>query len=308
MLLRVTTPLPLAERLIRYDTSHPRRPALPRQDSSRAGSKHATSTCASTGSQRPTRDPRRRRCARTDPRVIFHGHYDVVPGAARAVRAARRGRPADRPRRLRHEGRPRGDDVRAPRRDRPGRRARALRVRARRGVRGDRRRAPPTLLVKRAATWATSRSPASRPTCTSGSRPRACWRMRIVVNGRSAHGSTPWLGDNAVLKAIDVFRRIESLPFTRESSELFDRPVDQPRPDHRRRRAQQGARRVRHGRRRPLPPGPGPGRAPGPGPGDPGRRGRAHVHLRRRRVVSRTNPYVRGAVRRGRALDRRRGR
>ena len=48
--------------------------------------------------------------------------------------------------------------------------------------------------------------------------------MRIVVHGRSAHSSTPWLGDNAVLKAIDVFRAIESLPFSRESSEMFDRP------------------------------------------------------------------------------------
>jgi succinyl-diaminopimelate desuccinylase len=48
--------------------------------------------------------------------------------------------------------------------------------------------------------------------------------MRIEVHGRSAHSSTPWLGDNAVLKAVDVFRAIESLPFARESSELFDRP------------------------------------------------------------------------------------
>jgi succinyl-diaminopimelate desuccinylase len=48
--------------------------------------------------------------------------------------------------------------------------------------------------------------------------------MRIVVHGRAAHSSTPWLGDNAVLKAIDVFRAIESLPFTRVSSEMFDRP------------------------------------------------------------------------------------
>jgi succinyl-diaminopimelate desuccinylase len=47
---------------------------------------------------------------------------------------------------------------------------------------------------------------------------------RLAVHGRAAHSSTPWLGDNAVLKAIDVFRRIESLPFSRESSELFDRP------------------------------------------------------------------------------------
>jgi succinyl-diaminopimelate desuccinylase len=37
--------------------------------------------------------------------------------------------------------------------------------------------------------------------------------MRIVISGRAAHSSTPWLGDNAVLKAIDVFRRIETLPF-----------------------------------------------------------------------------------------------
>ena len=48
--------------------------------------------------------------------------------------------------------------------------------------------------------------------------------MRIVVHGRSAHSSTPWLGDNAVLKAFDVFRAIETLPFSRESSEMFDRP------------------------------------------------------------------------------------
>ncbi len=48
--------------------------------------------------------------------------------------------------------------------------------------------------------------------------------MSIEVHGRAAHSSTPWLGDNAVLKAVDVFRAIESLPFTRESSECFDRP------------------------------------------------------------------------------------
>jgi succinyl-diaminopimelate desuccinylase len=48
--------------------------------------------------------------------------------------------------------------------------------------------------------------------------------MRIEVSGTAAHGSTPWLGDNAVLKAVDVFRQIESLPFARESSALFDRP------------------------------------------------------------------------------------
>ena len=44
------------------------------------------------------------------------------------------------------------------------------------------------------------------------------------MHGTAAHGSTPWLGDNAILKAHDVFRRIETLPFSRESSDLFDRP------------------------------------------------------------------------------------
>ncbi|HET7445153.1 MAG TPA: M20/M25/M40 family metallo-hydrolase [Solirubrobacterales bacterium] len=48
--------------------------------------------------------------------------------------------------------------------------------------------------------------------------------LRLEVGGTAAHGATPWLGDNAVLKAIDVFRSIESLPFARHSSELFDRP------------------------------------------------------------------------------------
>ena len=48
--------------------------------------------------------------------------------------------------------------------------------------------------------------------------------MRLEVSGVAAHGATPWLGDNAVLKALDVFRSIESLPFARHSSELFDRP------------------------------------------------------------------------------------
>jgi succinyl-diaminopimelate desuccinylase len=32
------------------------------------------------------------------------------------------------------------------------------------------------------------------------------------------------MGDNAILKAHDAFRRIETLPFSRESSDLFDRP------------------------------------------------------------------------------------
>jgi len=48
--------------------------------------------------------------------------------------------------------------------------------------------------------------------------------MRIEVLGRAAHGATPWLGENAILRACEVFREIESLPFASRSSELFDRP------------------------------------------------------------------------------------
>lgn len=48
--------------------------------------------------------------------------------------------------------------------------------------------------------------------------------VRVEVSGRAAHGSTPWEGDNAILKAFAAFRGIESLPFTRQSSELYDRP------------------------------------------------------------------------------------
>jgi succinyl-diaminopimelate desuccinylase len=53
---------------------------------------------------------------------------------------------------------------------------------------------------------------------------KGVFAMRIVIDGRAAHGATPWMGENAILRAIEVFREIESLPFARQSSELFDRP------------------------------------------------------------------------------------
>jgi len=48
--------------------------------------------------------------------------------------------------------------------------------------------------------------------------------LRLTVEGRSAHGSTPWLGENAILAAIGMFHGIESLPFATEGSEHFSRP------------------------------------------------------------------------------------
>ncbi len=48
--------------------------------------------------------------------------------------------------------------------------------------------------------------------------------VRVNVAGTAAHGATPWLGDNAVLRAVDLFRRIETLPFAAESAPLFERP------------------------------------------------------------------------------------
>lgn len=48
--------------------------------------------------------------------------------------------------------------------------------------------------------------------------------VRIDVEGESAHGATPWLGVNAISKAMDVFDHLLLLPFAHESSTFFDRP------------------------------------------------------------------------------------
>ncbi|HMM48157.1 MAG TPA: M20/M25/M40 family metallo-hydrolase [Miltoncostaeaceae bacterium] len=48
--------------------------------------------------------------------------------------------------------------------------------------------------------------------------------LDVHVPGIAAHGSTPWLGDNAVLRAVDVYREILRLPFAGESTALFARP------------------------------------------------------------------------------------
>ena len=180
---------------------------------------------------------------------------------------------------------------------RQGRRAerrgpRALRLRARRGVRGRRRPLRPTRSCRTgcAADFAITGEPTD---LHIGVQAKGVLAVRVEVGGIAAHGSTPWLGDNAILKAHDAFRRIETLPLQPRVLRPLRPPVDQPRAHRRRRRLQQGARPLHDGRRHPLPAQPGPRR-------DPRRRSARSPDVeivksftRAPAVVSRTNPYVR---------------
>ena len=115
--------------------------------------------------------------------------------------------------------------------------------------------------------------------------------MVIEVHGRAAHSSTPWLGDNAVLKAIDVFRAIESLPFSRESSEVFDRPsinLGRIEGGDAINKVPDSADVGRHS----LPAGAGPGRDPRANRADPVDRRHPDLHLPAGQRP-RGNPYVR---------------
>jgi succinyl-diaminopimelate desuccinylase len=49
-------------------------------------------------------------------------------------------------------------------------------------------------------------------------------QIDIIVNGKSAHGSRPWEGVNAITKAYEIFNNISTLPFTTEKSEFYDSP------------------------------------------------------------------------------------
>lgn len=48
--------------------------------------------------------------------------------------------------------------------------------------------------------------------------------LRAHVSGRAAHGSTPWLGDNAILRGVELVARAGELPFMREATDLFPGP------------------------------------------------------------------------------------
>lgn len=47
-------------------------------------------------------------------------------------------------------------------------------------------------------------------------------QIGFIVHGKSAHSSRPWLGDNALLKAYNIYRQIENLPFAQNANNYFD--------------------------------------------------------------------------------------
>jgi len=49
-------------------------------------------------------------------------------------------------------------------------------------------------------------------------------QIDIIINGKSAHGSRPWEGENAIIKAYEIFNHINKLPFAAESSEIYESP------------------------------------------------------------------------------------
>lgn len=49
-------------------------------------------------------------------------------------------------------------------------------------------------------------------------------QLDITVEGKSAHGSRPWEGTNAITKAIHLFEEILELPFAQEASPMFTKP------------------------------------------------------------------------------------
>ena len=49
-------------------------------------------------------------------------------------------------------------------------------------------------------------------------------QLDFTVRGKSAHGSRPWEGTNAITKAISLYEEILELPFAQESSPMFTQP------------------------------------------------------------------------------------
>src|ERR671916_1532637 len=57
-----------------------------------------------------------------------------------------------------------------------------------------------------------------------GTQSKGVLDLRVTLRGKSAHGSTPWLGKNAVLLAYEHFSRVLELPFAKQRTDLFPYP------------------------------------------------------------------------------------
>ena len=49
-------------------------------------------------------------------------------------------------------------------------------------------------------------------------------QLSLEIPGISCHGSRPWLGENAILKAVEAYRKIEELNLFKERSQYFLKP------------------------------------------------------------------------------------
>lgn len=49
-------------------------------------------------------------------------------------------------------------------------------------------------------------------------------QIDIELRGTSAHSSRPWEGENAVVKAFELYQQLISLPFAKESTDVYDQP------------------------------------------------------------------------------------
>jgi succinyl-diaminopimelate desuccinylase len=57
-----------------------------------------------------------------------------------------------------------------------------------------------------------------------GTQAKGVLDVRVTLHGKSAHGSQPWLGKNAALLAYEHYRKVSGLPFTEQRSDLFPYP------------------------------------------------------------------------------------